>query len=557
MSTIRRQLRREPIFTEEKMSLSFTFPGVRVQELPSAVRTITGVATSITGFVGRAWSGPVNQATTIFSYADYARQFGGQWRESTMSYAVEQFFANGGSQAVIVRVTNGTGTAASAAEFSTGAWTFQAASPGSWGKNLAITIDLQVKDPSDHTLFNLTVEDVAATSSNPGEDDLGRGGSGAIETFLNVSADPASARYVKTVLAQQSALLRLKNAPGGTPAAPALAAPGSPPAPASPPLASLKLTVADAGTGSDGAVIGSADVVPSDPQSKAGIYAFDQIDVLNLLCIPPVTPTSDNDIGGVWTAASTYCADRRALLIVDAPSNWSVDAAVSGVSAFSAIDRNHAAIYFPRVLLSDPLQENRLQDFAPCGVVAGVYARTDGDRGVWKAPAGIDTNLRGVAGLMINGKADNLVDAQIGRLNPLGINSLRAMPVVGQVVWGARTLEGADVLASQWKYVPVRRLALYIEESLFRGTQWVVFEPNDETLWGQIRLNVGGFMQTLFQQGAFQGDTPTEAYFVKCSSETTTQTDIDNGIVNIVVGFAPLKPAEFVVIKIQQIANQA
>ena len=136
------------------------------------------------------------------------------------------------------------------------------------------------------------------------------------------------------------------------------------------------------------------------------------------------------------------------------------------------------------------------------------------------------------------------------------VNCLRSFPVTGNLVWGARTLAGADALASQWKYIPVRRLALYIEESLFRGTQWVVFEPNDEPLWSQIRLNVGAFMQTLFRQGAFQGSSPKEAYFVKCSSETTTQTDIDSGIVNIIVGFAPLKPAEFVVIQIQQIAPQ-
>jgi phage tail sheath protein FI len=161
-----------------------------------------------------------------------------------------------------------------------------------------------------------------------------------------------------------------------------------------------------------------------------------------------------------------------------------------------------------------------------------------------------------VLGLSINGLPGNLSDNEIGALNPLGINSIRSLPIIGPVIWGARTLDGADALASQWKYVPVRRLALFIEESLFRGTQWVVFEPNDEPLWAQIRLNIGAFMNTLFRQGAFQGATPKDAYFVKCSSETTTQTDIDNGIVNIVVGFAPLKPAEFVVIKIQQIAGQ-
>ena len=133
---------------------------------------------------------------------------------------------------------------------------------------------------------------------------------------------------------------------------------------------------------------------------------------------------------------------------------------------------------------------------------------------------------------------------------------IRSFPVYGIVSWGARTLEGADVLASEWKYVPVRRTALYLEESLFRGLKWVVFEPNDEPLWAQIRLNVGAFMQNLFRQSAFQGRTAREAYFVKCDSETTTQADIDLGIVNILVGFAPLKPAEFVVLRIQQLAGQ-
>ena len=160
---------------------------------------------------------------------------------------------------------------------------------------------------------------------------------------------------------------------------------------------------------------------------------------------------------------------------------------------------------------------------------------------MWKAPAGIDAALTGVAGLQVE-----MTDAENGLLNPLGINCLRTFPVYGRVVWGARTLRGADVAADEYKYMPVRRLALFIEESLYRGTQWVVFEPNDEPLWAQIRLNIGAFMQNLFRQGAFQGTTPREAYFVKCDKETTTQNDINLGIVNIIVGFAPLKPAEFV-----------
>jgi phage tail sheath protein FI len=149
-----------------------------------------------------------------------------------------------------------------------------------------------------------------------------------------------------------------------------------------------------------------------------------------------------------------------------------------------------------------------------------------------------------------------LTDDENGDLNPLGINALRSFPLIGTVLWGARTLRGADALTDQWKYIPVRRTALFIEETLFRGLKWVVFEPNDEPLWAQIRLNVGAFMNGLFRQGAFQGTTPAQAYFVKCDGETTTQDDIDRGVVNIVVGFAPLKPAEFVVLKIQQMAGQ-
>jgi phage tail sheath protein FI len=211
----------------------------------------------------------------------------------------------------------------------------------------------------------------------------------------------------------------------------------------------------------------------------------------------------------------------------------------------------NAALYFPRVLESDLLRKGQVDTFVPCGIVAGVMARTDSERGVWKAPAGLDAGLVGIQGLQYN-----LSDAENGQLNPLGVNCLRSFGVLGRVAWGARTLRGADQFGDEYKYVPVRRLALYIEESLYRGTKWVVFEPNDEPLWAQIRLNIGAFMHNLFRQGAFEGSTPKDAYFVKCDHETTTQNDIDLGIVNIVVGFAPLKPAEFVIIQIQQIAGQ-
>jgi phage tail sheath protein FI len=248
------------------------------------------------------------------------------------------------------------------------------------------------------------------------------------------------------------------------------------------------------------------------------------------------------------------------MLIVDPPAAWGANKetaaakARDGLSALglTGVEARNAALYFPRVQESDPNLDGQLDVFVPCGIVAGIMARTDTNRGVWKAPAGLDASVNGVSALQVN-----LNDAENGMLNPLGINCLRYFPPVsGRVVWGARTLRGADQLADEYKYVPVRRLALYMEESLYRGTQWVVFEPNDEPLWAQIRLNVGAFMHGLFRQGAFQGQTPNDAYFVKCDKETTPQDQINLGIVNIVVGFAPLKPAEFVVIKIQQMAGQ-
>ena len=190
--------------------------------------------------------------------------------------------------------------------------------------------------------------------------------------------------------------------------------------------------------------------------------------------------------------------------------------------------------------------------FAPSGALAGVMARTDSARGVWKAPAGLEATLRGVTGFEFE-----LTHGDSEILNPRGVNALRNLVPTGPTVWGARTGRGADVMASEWKYIPVRRLALYIEESLFRGTKWAVFEGNDEPLWGQIRLAIGSFIYDLLRQGAFHGSTPREAYLVRCDSTTTTQADIDAGIVNILVGFAPLKPAEFVVLKFQQLAGQA
>lgn len=283
---------------------------------------------------------------------------------------------------------------------------------------------------------------------------------------------------------------------------------------------------------------------------KTGLYALEDVDIFNLLVVPEATLGSG--MTGVLTESLSYCQQRRAFMIIDVPENTSsFDQAQQWAgSAASPLRSRNSGLFFPRLRMPDPLNPSVQGTYGAAGALAGLFARTDAERGVWKAPAGTAATIVGATGLSYA-----LNDRENGTLNPLAINCLRTFPVIGTVSWGARTGRGADALADEYKYIPVRRLALFLEESLYRGTQWAVFEPNDEPLWAQIRLNLGAFMHTLFARGAFQGKTPRDAYFVKCDKETTTQNDIDLGRVNIVVGFAPLKPAEFVVISIQQIAG--
>lgn len=512
------------------MPVTTTYPGVYIEELPSTVRTITGVPTSIAAFAGWAPKGP-GEAFRITSWDDYQRVFGGLHLKSPMSHAVYQFYLNGGSEAEIVRLT-GTGAAASTLTL-TGGPTLAAASPGVWGDKLRARVDHQTRDPGDTTLFNLTLLDT---------------GTGTREIYLNISTVAADPRNIANVL-QGSQLVRVSGAPPTT-------QPGAhdgPTAGAGPFDDGHPTWYAQGTGGADGGDLQDSDYLGDS--STTGIYKLEKTDIFNMLCLPGAGQRS-----AVLDAAVKLCVDRRAMLIVDPLDSWATpQAAADPANAHSLMGDDpakNAAVYFPRVVMANLLKEGAVEAFPPCGVVAGVWARTDVQRGVWKAPAGTDATLSGVVGLGTDTTKLPITDGESGLLNPLGINCLRSMPVVGPVSWGARTMRGADRLADQWKYVPVRRLALFIEESLYRGTQWVVFEPNDEPLWSSIRLNVGAFMNTLFRQGAFQGRTPQQAYLVKCDATNNPQNDIDRGIVNILVGFAPLKPAEFVIIQLQQLAGQ-
>jgi uncharacterized protein len=648
------------------MPVSPTYPGVYIEEVSSGVRTITGVATSIAAFVGRAARGPTDTAETLTSFADFERKFGGIWLESTLGYAVRDFFQNGGGEAIVVRLyqsafvdeaeRNAVTTAAeSVADAAKAAASVAAAKTAAEAKandvsdtppkpkaaaravasaigslpttatpaDVASAADAAVKKATPADSYTFTVAGLSLTAAYPGtwgatlrarisldgisdpqlfNLELSEEG-GAIENYLNLSVDSASPRNASRVLASESRLARADATSAPNLAAIRAALAATPitdttqdtlwgatldvvsqaqrkwarakqrreqlPA-GDPNLGTAKTNEANAKRAldaarldalisvSDGGWLTIGNFLPANGErDKKGLYALEQADLFNLLCIPPYKePSAEVDVDpNLISSAASYCEKRRAMLIVDAPKNWnSVDTARSKFTDASnenvGTRSRNAALFFPRLMRRNQQRNNQLEEFAPCGAVAGVFARTDVERGVWKAPAGILATLDAPA-LEVG-----MTDAENGLLNPLGINCLRAFGPSGRVIWGARTLAGNDQLADEYKYIPVRRLALFLEESLYRGLKWVVFEPNDEPLWGQIRLNVGAFMNNLFRQGAFQGASPRDAYFVRCDKTTTTQNDINLGIVNIVVGFAPLKPAEFVVLKLQQMAGQ-
>ncbi len=544
------------------MSVTVTYPGVYIEELSSGVHPITGVATSIAAFVGWANQGPTSPQL-VLSWSDFSRMYGGFYQGSLLGYAVAQFFGNGGSQAYIIRLTdaglagatsatatlNLAGTPAAAVPPTSppaapapapGSITFEAAAqgeanPGIWANNYGVVIKSQSGSP---TRFSLQV----VYNPNPGKT-----AATVVESFVNLSAigpDPQG-RFVNDILNTQSNYIAVQSNSLTVAPTPTTVGAGN--------LVDQKQNLSK---GEDGAQLSPSAPGTAGPFENAlldptngvgGVNQLVHVDLFNLLCVPgEVDPATISTL-------EAFCVSHRAFMIVDcAPTDTFSSLQKSGPnSSITGTPGTNAAFYFPWINAPDPLNQGGIGPFPPCGYVAGLYASTDGSRGVWKAPAGTAASLTGIIGPNIT-----LNDAENGFLNPLAVNCIRNFSAYGTVIWGARTLQGNDEIGSQWKYVPVRRLALYIEESLYRGTQWAVFEPNDEPLWASLRLNIGSFMQTLFRKGAFQGQTPQEAYFVQCDHETTTQADINLGIVNVIVGFAPLLPAEFVVIQIQQMAGQ-
>lgn len=544
------------------MPATLSYPGVYIEELSSGLHTITGVATSIAAFVGWATQGPTNKAVLVESWTEFQTQFGGLTNNNGipnyLGYSVNQFFSNGGSMAYIVRVAwnselpTTVNPAVTASATVGGILKVFASSPGSWANAYSLRVIVPAASGGSPS---------GSSSSSSSSSGGASGGPGftlqvldakgnVAESFVNLSADPTSAQYVVAVVNADSQLITFID-PSSPNTVPSL--------PSGTVSAATSVGLGSGTPGDNGTVLVPGDgnfetALGSTPNASYdyGIHLLDRVAIFNLLCVPGETdPVTIQDL-------QEYCADKRAFYIVDCPqlataANLQQSGPVGSTSgSLTGPYSQNSAYYFPWVSAPDPLTGNRPALFPPCGFVAGIYATTDSTRGVWKAPAGIGAGLTGLFGLQYT-----LTDGESGQLNPLAINCLREFKTYGDVVWGARTLQGNDNAGSQWKYIPIRRLALFLESSLYNGTQWVVFEPNDEPLWGQIRMNLGSFMHGLFLQGAFQGSSPQQAYFVKCDSENNPQASIDQGIVNILVGFAPLYPAEFVVIQIQQMAGQS
>lgn len=528
------------------MTVQTSFPGIYIQEIPLASHAIVPAPTSIAAFVGYSHpfkTAAFGQAVRIASFSDYQTYFGGLFSsglvDAALPRAVYQFFINGGSDAYVVGLQpHLLATPAANSTFLGG--------PG--GASITNTVTntggamvFTALEPTDQVAMTVSLTNVRASAGGVAKavfDAVITYGT-SVETFRGLSLDTADNRLPAAVVNGKSGLISVAAAAGGY--GTALTGP-----------AQVSLTF----TPPTGLYSGfSADDFTSVFQTNSSL---DNVEIFNLLLIPGIT---DNT---VVSEALAFAERKKAFAIIDPPpqapafgigspapiQQWMEG--LGGPTGYTLPVSQNGALYFP-YLTSTDLVTGMAVPMAPSGFVAGLYARTDAARGVWKAPAGLATNVLNTAGPVPSGVMN---DPQQGLLNPDGINCLRSFSGIGTVVWGARTLVARNTAYAQSMYVPVRRMTLFIEQTLLANLRWVVFEPNDEPLWAAIRASIEAFLLSLFRQGGLQGSTPSEAFQVRCDANTTTPANQQDGIVNIVVAFAPLKPAEFVIIQIAQLAGQ-
>lgn len=628
-----------------------SYPGVYIEEIPSGVRAISGVSTSITAFVGLASyekqyeEGDPPRPKRLFSYADYEREFGPPHPSSDLATSVRLFFLNGGSECYVINILDESVAATaivtahdeSEPPQTLNVLRFTSKIRGRWGNLILVQID-DVRLNTDNTLNDFTVLVLyngvvkeRFTNCNLTQTDqdnfigvlLGNSEYIDCEFLADLTQGfqlPATTQLIgglDTPIPLQDDVVGLYRAainsldsvdifnllvitklePDTTPPTISIDSPGEGAVfhiDDAADLESLEITIEWTGSDEDSGIaryelsinggtwqdkgtdsnhtlsdLGEGDhSVQVRVWDRAGnsstaeisfkISSVENEDTGNAPTLGTASldtfGLSDAEYYEILTEASRYCMSRRAFLLIDPLDGWDTwESPVDRTELMdlrSNVEREYSAVYFPRLEVTeyDPVEKERqTKIMGPAAAIAGIIARVDAQRGVWKAPAGVNATIKGILGLDIP-----LTDQQNGVLNLQAINCIRSF-VTGIVCWGARTVAGFT--DGDWKYVPIRRLALYIEETLYRETKWVVFEPNDEPTWAAIRTSIKAFMMNLFRQGAFQGASPKEAFFVKCDKDTTTEYHRRLGIVNIIVGFAPLKPAEFVIIQIQQISE--
>lgn len=516
-------------------------PGVYVEEVSSGIKPIEGVGTSTGAFVGRAVKGPVNSATLITNRSQFSTVFGGPHQDYHLAYAVQHFFAEGGTRCYIVRAfnhsTSNPDDDRAQIELNAGAvpaLRVLALNEGSWGEKISVEIGDPDFDPDDPTntdgKFSLkvwlegeseAVETYGQLSMKEFTDD------GLPNTFHVEAQINDVSKYIE--VDDLSTDPSIVDPPDNTPTPTALS------------------------NGSDGLALAASDFIGTESEAD-GLHAFDVVDDINIVAIPDlvVTGISSADARTATLAGISYCENRGdCFFVADPPRGLSPQDVLNykrGTGAFSgnAFNSTYAALYYPWIYVSDSLT-GKTKLFPPSGAVAGSYSSTDVNRGVHKAPAGVENGYLNTAAnverIVTKGEHDTL--------NPNGINVIRKFPEAGIVIWGARTVSTDP----EWKYVNIRRLFMFLEESIEEGTQWVVFEPNDQVLWKRIVRNISAFLRIQWLEGKLVGNTSDQAFYVKCDEETNPQESIDLGRVITEIGVAPSKPAEFVIFRISQFAG--
>lgn len=499
-------------------------PGVYIEEIAIGPTPIEGVSTSTAAFLGKTERGPIDPRL-VTSVTQFQNLYGSYLSDSYLANAVDGFFANGGTRCYIARITKVDGSAKTASytvndSTAKPVLKISALGPGTWGNNVKITIGDGSLKTSDNPLFKMIVTYLSPVTNVT-----------TTETYDNLSISPSSPDYFETringisyliTVLHQTSTLSPANITTATPLAGGVD--GTPDA-----SGNVYLALADY----QGKLM--------DPTTglRVGLDALSRISDISIVCVPDENDTTH--LLGITGALITHCENARdRFAILQSPSTTSD---VSGLN--TPQDSQYAAFYHPWIQIIDP--STGLPKYVPPGGhMAGIYARSDVNRGVWKAPA--NETVSGVVALKFD-----ITKGEQDILNPRGVNCIRAFQGQGIKVWGARTISKNAL----WKYVNVRRLFIFLEKSIYQGTQWVVFEPNNEALWARVKQSISLFLTEQWRAGALMGSTPEEAFFVTCDRTTMTQNDIDNGRLIVMIGVAPVKPAEFVIFRIAQATNMS